>query len=68
MLFHLLHGTIKIKRTGGKDRKSTKYLGSMLGTEEDFKRRKQMAIASYNKLKHVIESKKTSRNLKLSKL
>ena len=55
-------GKIKIERTREKDWKSTKYLGTMLGTEEDFKRTKQVAIAAYNKLKHTIERKKTSRN------
>ena len=56
---------IRISRTGGKDWKEVKYLGSLLGTEEDFKRRKQMATVSYNKLRHIIESRKTSTNLKM---
>ncbi len=41
--------------------KHCKYLGSNLGTEEDIQRRKALAIATYNKMKHIIENKKTSR-------
>ena len=37
--------------------KKSKYLGSLLGTEEDIKRRMGLAI-SYNKFKDVLESNK----------
>ena len=37
----------------------------MLGTEEDLKRRKGLAIGTYNKMKDIIENKKTSKRTKL---
>ena len=39
------------QRNGQTDWKRCKYLGSLLDTEEDIKRRKALAIATYNKLK-----------------
>ena len=40
--------------------KKCKYLGSLLGTDEDISRRKQLAMVSYNKYKNILESKKLS--------
>ncbi len=49
-----------ITRGGDESWKHCKYLGSNLGTEEDIQRRKALAISTYNKMKHIIENKKTS--------
>ena len=49
-----------IKRNGKIDWKSCKYLGSLLDTEEDIKSRKALAIATYNKLKNILENRLTS--------
>ncbi len=51
----------QITRGGDESWKKCEYLGSHLETEEDIKRRKSLAIATYNQMKHIIESKKTSR-------
>ena len=40
-----------IKRNKQTDWKRCKYLGSLLDTEEDIKRRKALAVAAFNKLK-----------------
>ncbi len=45
--------------------KKCKYLGSLLDSQEDIKRRKSLAVATYNKLKHVLENRKTSRCTKM---
>ena len=42
------------------DWKRCKYMGSLLDTEEHIKRRKALAIATYNKLKYISENKSTS--------
>ena len=54
-----------IKRNGQTDWKRCKYLASLLGTEEDIKRRKALAIATYNKLKNILENKSTSMKTKI---
>ena len=43
----------------GKTGKGCKYLGSCRDTEEDTKRRKSLVIATYDKLKHILENKAT---------
>lgn len=53
-----------ISRNEDKSWKKCKYLGSMLDTEEDIKRRKGLAMMTYNKMKNVIEHKKTSKKTK----
>jgi len=40
--------------------KKCKYLGSLLGTEEDINRRKQLSMAAYNTYKKILESRKLS--------
>ena len=42
-----------------------KYLGSLLDSNEDINRRKQLAMMAYNKLKFILDSKKTSTLLKM---
>ncbi len=48
-----------ITRNGDDSWKKCKLLGSHLDTEEDIKRRKGLAISTYNKMRHVIENKST---------
>ena len=45
-----------IKQNGQTDWKRFKYLGSLLDTKEDIKRRKALEIATYNKLKNILET------------
>ena len=47
------------------DWKKCKYLGSLLDTEKDIKRRKILAIDAYRKLRNIFESKKISLEVKL---
>ncbi len=47
-----------ISRHGLEDWKKCKYLGSLLGTEEDIKRRKMLAIVAFNKYKYLLTTKK----------
>ena len=54
-----------IKRNGQTDWKRCKYLGSLLDTEEDIKKRKTLAITTYTKLKNILESKSTSMTTKI---
>ena len=54
-----------IKGNGQTDWKRCKYLGSLLDIEEDIKRRKALAIATYNKLKNILENKSTSMKIKI---
>ena len=49
-----------IKRNGNEEWKKCKYLGTILDSEKDIKRRKGLAIDSFNKLKHVLQSKKVN--------
>ena len=49
-----------IKRGGDNSWKKCKYLGSHLDTEQDIKRRKSLAISTYNKMKNILENRKTS--------
>jgi len=55
----------KIKRNGPEFWKKCKYLGTLLGTEEDINRRKGLAIAAYNKLNHIFKNKKLTLKTKL---
>ncbi len=50
-----------VKRNGDDSWKKCKLLGSLLDTEEDIKRRKGLAIGTYNKMRHVIENKSTKK-------
>ncbi len=50
----------QIKRGGDNSWKKCKYLGSLLDTEQDIKRRKSLAISTYNKMKNILENRKTS--------
>ena len=54
----------KIKKDSD-DWKKCRYLGSLLGTEEDIKKRKGLAIDAYNQLKNFLDHKKTSIQLKM---
>ena len=47
-----------IKRNGDERWKKCKYLGSLLDSESDIKRRKGLAIDSFNKLKQIFKSKR----------
>ena len=54
-----------IKRNRQTDWKRCKYLGSLLDTEEDIKRRKALAVTNHNKLKNILEYKSTSMKTKI---
>ena len=47
----------EIKRNGKEDWKKCKFLGSLLDTEEDIKRRKGLAIAAINTMKEIFYGK-----------
>ena len=47
-----------IKRGGDETWKKCKYVGSLIDTEEDIKRRKQLSMTSYNQHKNLLNSKK----------
>ena len=49
-----------ITRNGPTHWRKCKYLGSLLGTEEDINRRKGQSIDTFNQLKHVFLSKRAS--------
>jgi len=49
-----------ISKNSTDDWKKCKYLGSLLGTEEDINRRKQLSMAAYNTYKKILESRKLS--------
>lgn len=55
----------EIKRGDDEIWKQAKYLGTMLDTETDMKRRKQLANASLNKIKHITKDRKVKLSLKL---
>jgi exonuclease III len=50
----------KVKRGGPTDWRKCKYLGSLLGTEEDINRRKGLTIGTFNQLKRFLQSKRAS--------
>ena len=54
-----------ITREGPENWKKCKYLGSLIGTEEDIKRRTGLAIDTYNQLKHILNSRRTSITTKI---
>ena len=54
-----------ISKEGPENWKKCRYLGSLLSTEEDINRRKSLAIHTFNQLKHVFNSDKTSINIKM---
>ena len=47
----------EIKRKGNVEWKECKFLGSLINTEEDIKRRKALAIAAINKMHHIFYDK-----------
>ena len=54
-----------ITRKGPEEWKKCKYLGTIFETEKDIHRRKSLAISAYNKLKHILESKRTKISLRM---
>ena len=56
-----LVGRIQHYKKWGNNMERWKYLGSLFDIEEDIKRRKAMATATYKKLMNVLERKPTSR-------
>lgn len=54
-----------ISREGKDDWKMCKYLGSLLDTEHDIKRRKGLAIDTFNNFKHIMDSNKVSIETKM---
>jgi hypothetical protein len=54
-----------INREGDGSWRSCKYLGSLLDTKKDINRRKILAIAAYNQLKKILESRKVSKEVKI---
>ena len=55
----------KVTRGGEEDWKNCKFLGSLLGNNEDITRRKQLACAAFNKNKTVLCSKKIALNIRI---
>ena len=47
---------------------STYYLGILLSTAEDIKRRKQLANAAYSKLTYILEDRRTTLKIKIRTL
>lgn len=54
-----------VKRNGNEDWKTCKYMGSILGTEEDIKRRQILANSAYANLKSIFSDNQVSTNTKL---
>ena len=54
-----------IKSNGQTDWKRCKYLGSLWDTDDDIKRRKTLAIETYNNLKNILEHESTSMKTKI---
>ena len=54
-----------IKRNGGEQWKKCKYLGTLLDTDEDIKRRKQLANVSFIQYKDILTSKKVELKIRL---
>ena len=54
-----------IRKNGPDDWKKCKILGSLLDTNEDIKRRKQLANNAMQKLKHIFENNRLKNNIKL---
>ena len=55
----------EVKGNGNEEWKKCKYVGSLLDTEHDIIRRKQLANNTYNNLKDVFKSKKVTQETKL---
>lgn len=55
----------EVSREGNDSWKSCKFLGSLLDTECDIKRRKSLSLVAFAKLKDVFKHKKISRNSKI---
>ena len=49
-----------IRRGGSVLWRKCKHLGSLLGTEEDIQRRKGLTIDTFNRFKHVLQSRRTN--------
>ena len=58
----------EIRRNGSEEWKKCKYLGSLLDTDEDIKRRKGLAVQAANKLKYILDSKKLGTEIKIRTL
>ena len=54
-----------IERNGQTEWMKCKFLGSLLDTEYDIKRRKGLALGTYNDLKHIFENKRASTAVKI---
>jgi hypothetical protein len=54
-----------VKRGGDEEWKKCKYLGSLLDTEEDIKRRRMLTNDAYNKLKPIFTNRNVSLNMKI---
>ena len=56
----------EIKRNGNDESwRKCKYLRTLLDTDEDINRRKRLSMMAYNKLKFILDSKKTSIQMKI---
>eukprot|EP00794_Sanderia_malayensis_P008267 gene8266-biopygen6685 len=55
----------EVERNGSIEWMKCKYLGSLLDTENDIKRRKTLAHGAFNNLKHIFESKRVTVEVKL---
>ena len=53
-----------VHRNGSEEWKKCKYLGSLLGTEEDIKRRKSLAMDAFNHYKETLTNKRLSLNVR----
>ena len=55
----------QIIREGNEDWKKCKYLGGLLDTKSDISRRKGLAINTYNKFQHILDTMKLTLDIKL---
>ena len=58
----------EVKWKGDDEWKTAKYLGSLLETEQDIKRRKSLALATFRNLSYIFENNKVSLQTKLKLL
>jgi hypothetical protein len=54
-----------VRKDGNDEWKNCKYLGSMLGTEKDICRRKQLSMASFQRYKNTLKSRKLSLTVRI---
>ena len=57
-----------INRNGEEQWRKCKYLGSLLSTTEDMKRRKQLENEAYSNLKYILEDRRTTLKIKIRTL